>query len=90
MLCSEMYSELNNYLRDLPNNKLIILCNEIYEWKYEVGEIPENSAFNSLSKKFNYSNGRAIQNSIIEEALRRYRRLSLLLIKESPTHFLQQ
>lgn len=31
MLCSEMYSELDNYLRDLPNNKLIILCNEIYE-----------------------------------------------------------
>lgn len=90
MLPSEIFKELNDYIKTLPNNKLIILCNEIYEWKYEVGELPENSAFNFLSKKFNYSNGRAIQNSIIEEALRRYRRLSLLLIKESPTHFLQQ
>lgn len=90
MLPSEIFKELNDYIKTLPNNKLIILCNEIYGWKYEIGEFPENSAFNSLSKKFNYSNGRAIQNSIIEEALRRYRRLSLLLIKESPTHFLQQ
>lgn len=90
MLCSEMYSELNNYLRDLSNNKLIILCNEIYEWKYEVGELPEKSAFDLLYKKFNLLDRRLIQNYITEEALRRYRRLSLLLIKESPKHFLQQ
>lgn len=90
MLCSEMYSELDNYLRDLPNNKLIILCNEIYEWKYEVGELPEKSVFDSLYKKFNLLDRRLIQNYITKEALRRYRRLSLLLIKESPTYFLQQ
>lgn len=90
MLCSEMYSELDNYLRDLPNNKLIILCNEIYEWKYEVGELPEKSVFDSLYKKFNLLDRKLIQNYITKEALRRYRRLSLLLIKESPTYFLQQ
>ena len=90
MLCSEMYSELDNYLRDLPNNRLVILCNEIYERKYEVGELPEKSVFDSLYKKFNLLDRRLIQNYITKEALRRYRRLSLLLIKESPAHFLQQ
>ena len=90
MLPSEIFKELNDYIKTLPNNKLIILCNEIYEWKYEVGELPEKSAFDSLYKKFNLLDRRLIQNYITEEALRRYRRLSLLLIKESPKHFLQQ
>ena len=87
---SEVLSEINDYIISLPNNKLIVLCNEIYEWKYEVGELPEKSTFDSLCRKFNFQDRKTVQYFITREASRRYRRLVLLLMKDDPTCYLQQ
>lgn len=83
------FGEMSDYIGHISDGELVALCNDIHEWRYESGELPEKTKLRALSKKLNFTDIRAIEYAIVEEAHRRYETLVLLLMKDAPAHYLK-
>ena len=82
---------ISDALGKLPDTHLIEMCNQIYEWKYGSGKLPASYQYCSLDT-FSLSHGLSLregEEAVLEEAMRRYKKLSMLLFAANPTGFLQ-
>lgn len=83
------YEEMNNYIAHVSDNDLVALCKSIYEFKNGNGVLEPTSTLKILSENLQFSNVRMLECVITEEAHKRYKQIVLLLIKDSPSHYLK-
>lgn len=76
-----------NVAKDLSDDKLIEMCDEIFEWKYNLGILPDESPLRQLADETNMS-VRGLEENILNEASHRFKKLILLLMLDRPYNFL--
>mgnify|MGYP006877362002 FL=1 len=83
------YGEMNNYITHISDNDMVALCKSIYEYKNGNGVLEPTSTLKILSENLQLPDVRALEYAITEEAHKRYKQIVLLLIKDTPTHYLK-
>lgn len=83
------YGELNNYITHVSDNDLVALCKSVYEFKNGNGVLEQTSTLKILAENLQFSDARALEYTIIEEAHKRYEQIVLLLMKDAPAHYLK-
>lgn len=76
-----------NFAEELSDDKLIEMCNEIFEWKHHRGTLPDESSLRQLSNELDMP-VRTLEENILNEATHRFRELVLLLMLDRPYIFL--
>jgi hypothetical protein len=83
------YGEMNNYITHVRDNDLVALCKSVYEFKNGNGVLEQTSTLKILAENLQFSDVRALEYTIIEEAHKRYEQIVLLLMKDAPAHYLK-
>ena len=83
------YGEMSNYITHISDNDLVALCQSVYEFKNGNGVLEPTSALKILAENLQFSDVRALEYIIIEEAHKRYEQIVLLLMKDAPSHYLK-
>lgn len=83
------YGEMNNYIAHVSDNDLIALCKSVYEFKNGDGVLEPTSTLKILSENLQFPDVRVLEYAITEEAHKRYEKIVLLLMKDSPTNYLK-
>ena len=83
------YGEINNYITHISDNDLVALCKSVYEFKNGNGVLEPTSTLKILAENLQFSDVRALEYIIIEEAHKRYEQIVLLLMKDAPSHYLK-
>lgn len=73
--------EIEKYIKGLDTDELVILCNEINEWRYITGEIKFDSVFSKLGNDLKYSDSRDLENIILNVAHEKFGTVVSLLLK---------
>ena len=81
--------EMNNYITHISDNDLVALCKSVYEFKNGNGVLEPTSTLKILAENLQFSDVRALEYIIIEEAHKRYEQIVLLLMKDAPSHYLK-
>lgn len=76
-----------NIAEELSDDKLIEMCNEIFEWKHHRGILPDGSSLRQLSNELDMP-VRTLEEYILNEASHRFKKLILLLMLDRPYIFL--
>lgn len=76
-----------NIAEELSDDKLIEMCNEIFEWKHHRGILPDGSSLRQLSDESNMP-VRTLEEYILNEASHRFKKIILLLMLDRPYNFL--
>lgn len=83
------YGEMSNYITHISDNDLVALCKSVYEFKNGNGVLEPTSTLKILAENLQFSDVRALEYIIIEEAHKRYEQIVLLLMKDAPSHYLK-
>ena len=83
------YGEMNDYITHVSDNDLVALSKSVYEFKSGSGVLEPTSTLKILSENLQFSDVRALEYVITEEAHKRYEQIVLLLTKDAPTHYLK-
>nr|DAE34405.1 MAG TPA: hypothetical protein [Caudoviricetes sp.] len=83
------YGEMNNYITHISDNDLVALCKSVYEFKNGNGVLEPTSTLKILAENLQFSDVRALEYIIIEEAHERYGQIVLLLMKDAPAEYLK-
>lgn len=83
------FIEMNEYVSKLPSETLLTMCEEIYNWRYVKFELPLDSALCRFSRKVEYPYIGEIEKAVVDEAHRRFKNITLLLVKDKPTYYLK-
>lgn len=83
------YGDMNNYIVHISDNDLVALCKSVYEFKNGNGVLEPTSTLKILAENLQFSDVRALEYIIIEEAHKRYEQIVLLLMKDAPSHYLK-
>lgn len=85
------YQEIREYVEIFNENKLVNLCNEIYDWYYVKGFIDSESELKKLSKLYGCEDKvRFLADIIIEETAKRLNKTVPLLLMIQPQEFLKK
>lgn len=77
------------YIKQQDSDKIISLCNEIYEWREKEGRLPIKSILYEFSVESGCQNIRVLEDKILEEAHKRFGNIVLLLMKDAPKYYLK-
>lgn len=80
---------VETYIKQQDSDKIISLCNEIYEWREKEGRLPIKSILYGFSVESGCQNIRVLEDKIIEEAHKRFGNIVLLLMKDAPKYYLK-
>ncbi|WP_418851842.1 hypothetical protein [Prevotella sp.] len=80
---------VETYIKQQDSDKIISLCNEIYEWREKEGRLPIKSILYEFSVESGCQNIRVLEDKILEEAHRRFGNIVLLLMKDAPKYYLK-
>lgn len=80
---------VETYIKQQDSDKIISLCNEIYEWREKEGRFPIKSILYEFSVESGCQNIRVLEDKILEEAHRRFGNIVLLLMKDAPKYYLK-
>lgn len=80
---------VETYIKQQDSDKIISLCNEIYEWREKEGRLPIKSILYEFSVESGCQNIRVLEDKILEEAHRRWGNIVLLLMKDAPKYYLK-
>lgn len=80
---------VETYIKQQDSDKIISLCNEIYEWREKEGRLPIKSILYKFSVESGCQNIRVLEDKIIEEAHKRFGNIVLLLMKDAPKYYLK-
>lgn len=83
------YGEMNNYITHISDNDLVALCKSVYKFKNGNGVLEPTSTLKILAKNLQFSDVRALECVITEEAHKRYGQIVLLLMKDAPAQYLK-
>lgn len=83
------YGEMSNYITHISDNDLVALCKSVYEFKNGNGVLEPTSTLKILAENLQFSDVRALEYIIIEEAHKRYEQIVSLLMKDAPSHYLK-
>lgn len=83
------YEDFMKYMSEIPDERLIALCNECYDFKNGNGEY-EGTELAELSKEVNIPNLRNLEEYVVHEATRRYKKVVTLLFADNPNMFLRK
>lgn len=83
------YGEMNNYIAHISDNDLTALCKSVYKFKNGNGVLEQTSTLKILAENLQFSDVRALEYAITEEAHKRYKQIVLLLMKDAPAHYLK-
>ena len=83
------YEEASNYIVHVSDNDLVALCKSVYEFKNGNGVLEPTSMLKILSENLQFTDVRALEYAITEEAHKRYEQIVLLLMKDAPSHYLK-
>lgn len=83
------YGEMNNYIAHVSDNDLVALCKSVYEFENGNGVLEPTSTLKILAENLQFSDVRALEYTITEEAHKRYEQIVLLLMKDAPAHYLK-
>lgn len=78
---------LKVFIHETDDTVLIKLCNELYDYKYVSGKLPQDGVVNTIANGFEEWNLDKLEKIITDEATSRYENIALLLIKNNPTNF---
>lgn len=80
---------VKTYIKQQDSDKIISLCNEIYEWREKEGRLPIKSILYEFSVESGCQNIRILEDEIMEEAHKRFGNIVLLLMKDAPKYYLK-
>lgn len=80
---------VETYIKQQDSDKIISLCNEIYEWREKEGRLPIRSILYEFSVESDCSDIKVLENMIVEEAHKRFGNIVLLLMKDAPMYYLK-
>lgn len=80
---------VETYIKQQDSDKIISLCNEIYEWREKEGRLPINSILYEFSVETDCQDIKVLEYKIIEEAHKRFGNIVLLLMKDAPMYYLK-
>lgn len=83
------YEEVSNYIAHVSDNDLVALCKSVYKFKNGNGVLELTSTLKILAENCRFSDVRALEYAITEEAHKRYEQIVLLLMKDAPAHYLK-
>lgn len=80
---------VETYIKQQDSDKIISLCNEIYEWREKERRLPIKSILYEFSVESGCQNIRVLEDKILEEAHKRFGNIVLLLMKDAPKYYLK-
>lgn len=80
---------VETYIKQQDSDKIISLCNEIYEWREKEGRLPIKSILYEFSVESGCQNIRVLEDKVLEEAHKRFGNIVLLLMKDAPKYYLK-
>ena len=80
---------VETYIKKQDSDKIISLCNELYEWREKEGRLPIKSILYEFSVESGCQNIRVLEDKILEEAHKRFGNIVLLLMKDAPKYYLK-
>lgn len=83
------YEQTRTYLSEIDHSKLVIMCNEIYEWKNSLEGTYDGEELAKLTEKTDLDM-REVEELVIDEAIRRYKRVAGLLLTERTSTFIRR
>lgn len=83
------YGEMNNYIVHISDNDLVALYKSVYEFKNGDGALKFAPTLKILTENLQFSDVRALEYAITEEAHKRYGQIVLLLMKDASSHYLK-
>lgn len=81
------FLEMNEYISKVSNDTLLIMCEEIYNWRYVKFELSLDSTLCRISREIKYPCIGEIEEAVVDEAHRRFKNIALLLVKDKPTYY---
>lgn len=84
------YKKVKEEVSKLSGDELITMCNEIYEWKYNTGELNKDATLREFAKRINCNNIRDIEEEIIGFCSHKLQKTVLLLFESQPYDFLKR
>lgn len=79
----------NTALSWISTDGLISMCNDLYEWRYISGKLPENGLFQKFAEHYGVSPYN-MEEALLSEALKRFGRVASVLIQERPDAFFKK
>lgn len=77
---SETHEEVKEYIANLSTDRLLILCNEIYDWETGIGELVDGE-LKALTKEINMTNPREVEDLyVMPEIANRFQKTIPLLL----------
>nr|DAV73165.1 MAG TPA: hypothetical protein [Caudoviricetes sp.] len=80
---------IETYIKQQDSDKIISLCNEIYEWREKEGRLSIKSILYEFSVESDCPDIKLLENMIVEEAHKRFGNIVLLLMKDAPMYYLK-
>jgi hypothetical protein len=80
---------IETYIKQQDSDKIISLCNEIYEWREKEGRLSIKSILYEFSVESDCQDIKLLENMIVEEAHKRFGNIVLLLMKDAPMYYLK-
>lgn len=80
---------VKTYIEQQDSDKIISLCEEIYEWREKEGKLPLKSILYEFSRESDCQDIRFLETEIVEEAHKRFGNVVLLLMKDNPKRYLR-
>ena len=81
--------KVKNYIEHMEDNRLVSLCNDIYEWNYVTGTLKVGCTLNQLAENLQYWEIRDIEEIVIDVATKRFENVVLLLFKKNSSSYLK-
>lgn len=83
-----MYKEMNDYINNMSEGELAMLCNDIYDWN-ATGKLSQDSNLYRLSKSFPCPDIKYVADIVIDRSYERFAKIVSLLFRENPSKFLR-
>jgi hypothetical protein len=80
---------IETYIKQQDSDKIISLCNEIYEWREKEGRLSIKSILYEFSVESDCPDIKLLENMIVEEAHKRFGNIVSLLMKDAPMYYLK-
>lgn len=85
-----MTNKFDEVLKTVPDEDLVAMVNELYDWHYKSPcIIPEEAVFRKLCKKLDVVFPRDIEDYVLNEAAERFKHLIKFMLIERPYIFIE-
>lgn len=84
-------SEIKERISQMSSDRLLAICNDIYSYKYQTGELAKDCEFRNFAKEIGYENYRILEEVyIMPEAFIRFKRIiPFLMLSNYGNRFLK-